>query len=65
MSYYQAMATVTEPQLPKDPENLLPGFEYKTLSPDSKCMRDKKKVKRYENMQNSYAKQKVLLVPQA
>ena len=40
MSYYQAMATVTEPALPKDPENLLPGFEYKTLSPDSKSLRD-------------------------
>ena len=63
MSYYQAMATVTEPNLPKDPENHLPGFEYKTSSPDSKSLRDQKRVKRYENMQNSYAKQKVLLVP--
>ena len=58
------MASVTEPHLPLDQENGVPGYEYSNLLPESKAMKDIKRIKRYQNMQNSYEKQKVLMVPQ-
>ena len=48
------MASVTEPHLPLDQENGVPGYEYSNLLPESNAMKDIKRIKRYQNMQNSY-----------
>ena len=50
------MASVTEPHLPLDQENSIPGYEYSNSMPESNAMKDIKRVKRYQNMQNSYSK---------